>query len=625
MRRLMFLFLLSVGLVFTLGCEDKKEEAAPTIPQDAPVQTDPDPLDPSPAPTPEEVNHWEEIGLTSETLEQVYIDAVNCSSQERNFLSCIFALNAILSVLPDGPEVLLPPNVEVGISDFSTLQPTAVDLGSLPNEESELLAIVSSRVTEVSKEFPRSKVFKVNSESFNIEDPEARFTADREFRLAVIQLWKNYFNRMRPALFYSDIFDWIEEKLADEESKTPYWVVGLNSYLTMAFDDHTSVQPKANFTRTLESTSEEVFGGIGAVLQKEENQEYVVIVELIEGGPAEQAGMLPFDEVLEINGESALGFSTSQVANLMRGLVDTVVNVRVRRNGEEVDLQITRAQVVVPLVSADVVDWDRSRVGVMKLGSFGSQNSCEAVKEAVQTLSAQGVEGLVLDLRNNPGGLLDQAVCIADIFIEQDQIVTVQQYVSPQFVRARPETECDVERAQCTWKTRSPALTDLPLIVLLNARSASASELVAGALAVANRAYLVGEDSFGKGTFQTVLPFPSIADVMISLTMGLFFQADGKSNQLSGVPVDLEVGMFPETDLTRFVMREPQVTINPLPNNLPRTEREIDPLLRSCFETNMMLRNQYRSRSVDKSYDYQMLAAGDALSCQQSTELGGQQ
>ncbi|NTU70590.1 MAG: PDZ domain-containing protein [Coriobacteriia bacterium] len=230
------------------------------------------------------------------------------------------------------------------------------------------------------------------------------------------------------------------------------------------------------------------FGGIGVVLGEKDGTTY--ITEVYKGTPAGRAGLLPGDEFRVIDGTRRTNWQTTDVVKKVRGEVGTKVTITLYRpkkgtahSGTEKEFTLTRATINYPNLKSEMIDG----VGYMRLGQFNA-NAESDVAKAIASLTKKGAKSLILDLRSDPGGLLDEAVSVSSLFIKDGVIVRVDE-------RGKPEDEI---------KATGRKMTDLPLVVLIDGDSASASEITAGALQDYGRATLVGEKSYGKGSVQTV-------------------------------------------------------------------------------------------------------------------------
>jgi carboxyl-terminal processing protease len=267
---------------------------------------------------------------------------------------------------------------------------------------------------------------------------------------------------------------------SSEDSMTAGSVRGLLESLD---DPYAAYLDEKHFEFFNDQTDGEFFG-VGINIAERDGVVYVV--STIEGTPAEEAGLQPEDEIVSIDGESRDRWDIDEVVTRVRGPEGTDVELGVRREGEDdlITYTITRAQIDIPNVVSRMIDGD---VGYLRLLTF-NQKSAEDLAEEIAELEAEGATSFVLDVRDNPGGLLNAAVDVASLFIEDGVIVRVEE-------RDMPET---------TQRASGNTVTEKPLVLLVNENSASASEVLGGALQDYARAKLVGAQTFGKGSVQTV-------------------------------------------------------------------------------------------------------------------------
>jgi carboxyl-terminal processing protease len=267
---------------------------------------------------------------------------------------------------------------------------------------------------------------------------------------------------------------------SSEESMTAGSVQGLLDSL----DDPYAAYLDAKHFQYFNDQTDGEFFGVGINIAERDGVVYVV--STIEGTPAEAAGLQADDEIVSIDGESRERWDIDEVVTRVRGPEGTDVELGVRREGEDelVVFTITRAQIDIPNVTTELIDGD---VGYLRLLTF-NQKSADDLAEEILELESQGATSFVLDVRDNPGGLLNSSVDVASLFIEDGVIVRVEE-------RDMPET---------TERASGETVTDKPLVLLVNGNSASASEVLGGALQDYGRAKLVGEKTFGKGSVQTV-------------------------------------------------------------------------------------------------------------------------
>ena len=255
------------------------------------------------------------------------------------------------------------------------------------------------------------------------------------------------------------------------------------------------------------------YGGIGSLIHQEGANIYVA--EPYEGLPADKAGLKIGDRILAVNGESTEGKNNAEVSAAMRGQAGTKVTLRLEREGKTFDVTITRAEIRLPNVSySGIVN---GNIGYIRLDEF-TQNAAKNVREAFKRLKRDnpGLKGVILDLRGNGGGLMGEAVDIVNIWVPQNELVV--------------ETKGKVASKNTKSRTRMPAEdVDIPVAVLINGQSASASEIVSGSLQDLDRAVIIGERSYGKGLVQNILPMPYNSQMKV--TVSKYFIPSGRCIQ----------------------------------------------------------------------------------------------
>lgn len=255
------------------------------------------------------------------------------------------------------------------------------------------------------------------------------------------------------------------------------------------------------------------YGGIGSLIHQEEGRSY--IAEPYEGLPADKAGLKAGDRILAVNGESTEGKSNSDVSSAMRGQAGTDVTLRIERDGKEFDVTIKRAEIKLPNVAYSGML--KEGVGYIRLTEF-TQDAAKHVREAFLHLKREnpGMKGIILDLRGNGGGLMNEAVDIVNIWVKPGELVV--------------ETKGKVASRNLKSRTRMPADDlDIPVAVLINEHSASASEIVSGSLQDLDRAVIIGERSYGKGLVQNILPMPYNSQMKV--TVSKYFIPSGRCIQ----------------------------------------------------------------------------------------------
>jgi carboxyl-terminal processing protease len=321
---------------------------------------------------------------------------------------------------------------------------------------------------------------------------------------------------------FGDVFERIRAEYVEPVNDRDVIEAAINGML-QGLDPHSSYMNPRSF-RDMQVQTRGEFGGLGIEVTQENG--YVRVISPIDDTPAARAGVKPGDLITHLNGQSTQGLSLQEAVEQMRGERGTQIRLTIRREGERqpLELSLTR-DVIRPQVARFRLEG--GDIAYVRLSAFNEQTE-GALRRAISTMRQQAggnLKGLVLDLRNNPGGLLDQAVQVADDFLDQGEIVST---------RARRSE--DAQR----WNARAGDIAQgLPMVVLINGGSASASEIVAGALQDHRRAVVMGVKSFGKGSVQTVMPIPGQG--AIRLTTARYYTPSGRSIQATGIEPDIEV------------------------------------------------------------------------------------
>jgi carboxyl-terminal processing protease len=294
--------------------------------------------------------------------------------------------------------------------------------------------------------------------------------------------------------------------------------------LLKSLDPHSDfLEPKA--FQAMRDDTRGKFGGIGIHIGVRDG--LLTVIAPIEDTPAFQAGLQAGDHISAIDGESTIGMSLRAAVERLRGPPGEPVTVTIARRGEDevLDIEIVRAEIKVPSVKGRRMLDDG--IGYLRVTQFSAPTAALLGKE-IEQLVEDGMTALILDLRNNPGGLLRSAIRAADVFLDKGAVIVS--------TRSR-----DPVADQLSYKAAGPALTDVPMAVLINSGSASASEIVAGALQDHKRAVLLGDTSFGKGSVQSVIRLKPDGAAAIRLTTALYFTPNGRQIHEKGVDPDIPV------------------------------------------------------------------------------------
>jgi carboxyl-terminal processing protease len=292
--------------------------------------------------------------------------------------------------------------------------------------------------------------------------------------------------------------------------------------MVQSLDPHSAFLPPEAY-EDLQSETKGEFGGIGIVITQRDGN--LTVISPIEGTPAYKAGVLAQDIIVKVDGEPTKGMMLWEAVKKMRGAPGTTVEISIFRKGTKGFLDFKLVRDVIPLDSVRSLTV-KPGYGYIWITNF-RENTADEVMEALKKLEKESapLKGLILDLRDNPGGLLDQAVKVSDIFIDSGTIVSI---------KGREESQAEVYSA-----TPDSKAGKYPIVLLINGGSASASEIVAGALQDNHRALLLGTSSFGKGSVQTVKPLRD--GCALKYTIALYYTPSGRSIQAEGIKPDLNV------------------------------------------------------------------------------------
>ncbi|MCT4608427.1 MAG: S41 family peptidase [Pelagimonas sp.] len=391
---------------------------------------------------------------------------------------------------------------------------------------------------------------------------------------------------------FGDIFERVRAQYVEEVEPGDLIEAAINGMLT-SLDPHSSYLPPDDAADMRVQTRGE-FGGLGIEVTQEEG--FVKVVSPIDGTPADEAGIEAGDFVTHVDGESVLGLTLDEAVERMRGPVGSEIVITVVREGEDEPFDVTIIRDKIKLTAA------RARIEadtvVLRVTTFNDQTYQQMADGLAKQIEEAGgidsVNGVVLDLRNNPGGLLTQAIRVSDAFLEKGEIVST-----------RGRNPADGERFNAT---AGDLAFGKPLVVLINGGSASASEIVAGALQDHRRAIVVGTKSFGKGSVQTVMPLRGAG--AMRLTTARYYTPSGRSIQSLGVSPDIIVEQPRRTEETAEEGAE---------NRFSRSEAD----LRGSLENDSLTEDEINQIEADRAKaeeaaklrkdDYQLAYAIDIL------------
>lgn len=324
----------------------------------------------------------------------------------------------------------------------------------------------------------------------------------------------------RQLSLFGDVFERVRSNYVEEVTDQDLVEAAINGMLT-SLDPHSSYLPDDNFKKMQVQTTGR-FGGLGIEVTMENG--FVKVVSPIDDTPAAKAGLQPEDLIVTVDDVSLVGLTLADAVEKLRGPVGSEIRIMVQRaQNEPFEVSIIRDEIKIKSVRSRLYD----TIGYVRITTFSEQTT-PGLMNAVDDLYAEtdgNLSGIVLDLRNNPGGLLNEAIKVSDAFLEEGEIVST---------RGRDDSDMQHAYARAGDISRG-----LPIVILINSGSASASEIVAGALKDHRRAILMGTRSFGKGSVQTVVPLPGHG--AMRLTTARYFTPSGVSIQARGIEPDIEV------------------------------------------------------------------------------------
>ena len=334
---------------------------------------------------------------------------------------------------------------------------------------------------------------------------------------------------------FADKYDFIDKKIEVIEKTLDKYYVGeldktameegiYKGLVSSVGDPYTTYYTKEEFDSIMEKTSG-VYAGIGVQMMVDQTDNTILVTDVFEGSPAEKAGMLSKDKIVGAEGQPLTGDDFNEAPKIIKGKPGTKVTVTVFRpsTNETLDLEMKRENVTYPSVSHKVLEGD---INYIKISSF-EELTYDQFKEALDEGTKANAEGLIIDLRDNTGGLLDVTVQIVDELIPEGVIVSTKD-----------------KNGKVKEMTSDDQYVDIPIVVLVNERSASASEVLSGALKDHNRAILVGDRTFGKGIVQTIMPLTDGS--AIKVTTSQYFTPSGVCIQGEGIEPDYKVDLAPE-------------------------------------------------------------------------------
>lgn len=525
---------------------------------------------------------WSGTGLYYDYLKKSLINTETCNSDESHFIACIHALSATAQYSKEGKLIRWIPDIlyKNQPSSFSKILFRS-DLGllvelkpfsgrSLPDQ----VRILNRFEHRIKNEF--AQLYRV------LSSLKMRINFDQLFDQT-----KQIFVSTAPTL--------------EEDLTAATWI----AYLHSQFDPHTRIIPDTVYDK-LSQFSHQSTGEIGLNFS---STEFGIFLKPETNSAAAQAGVLEGDRLISINGRPLIKFPALEIENNLNGPINEPVNLTIDRGGKTLHLQVNRVEKKTSDFSYHTIQVNQKRYGYLKLGFFpiGEEHAgCQAVKSALLDPELKQSAGYILDLRGNPGGGMQEATCIASLFIGPNKIVS--KILSPNDLESIPLV------------TTHKKITNAPLVVLVDSESASASEILSGAIQEHGRGILVGRTTFGKGTFQSVQPSDEFEHIKMVRTQGRYYLASGRSPQLIGIKPDFEVYSRPNISQEAVSpLREEDSGLNVLPAEASQFQSPIEGTIfkvRECVKRNGTAEKKYeQALKENKLEDFPFLYAQDVLGC----------
>lgn len=384
--------------------------------------------------------------------------------------------------------------------------------------------------------------------------------------------YDHYFEVSKNLEIFSTLFKELDIYYVDEIKPGELTQTGIDAMLK-SLDPYTTFIPESEIEDHRLSTTGQ-YGGIGAVVRKK--GDYIVVTEPYEGYPAQKAGIMAGDIIIEVNGQSTKGKSTDDVVKILRGAPNSTATLVIQREGTQGTLkfEVTREEIKIKNVPYyGMVD---DKIGYIKLRGF-TNNAGNDVKAALQDLKKNNeLEGVILDLRGNPGGLLREAINVVNVFVDRNQLVV--------------STKGKVEEWNKSYKTLNAAVdANIPLAVLVNRGSASASEIVSGTIQDLDRGVVIGQRTFGKGLVQSTRPL--VYNTQLKVTTSKYYIPSGRCIQAldySNKKADGSAGTIPDSLRSKFKTKNGRIVYDGggIYPDIPVKPRKYSNVLRSLLSNN---------------------------------------
>jgi C-terminal peptidase prc len=524
-------------------------------------------------------NVWKETGLDFAFIER-RVSTASCHRTEANFAACAKAIQALLD--------LHRRKLRLVVTEDIARISNRVMVGQFG-----VLAVVEQKGQLDGQSRP---VFE-----------EIRARHEQE------QAWRAAFADKDAYVEFARLREWAMSEIVEPGKREAYAAAAINGYISVS-DVHARIFPAAGGPNSLASGSRSRsmgpsgmrYSGVGVAI--EHTADAILITNVVKESPAAAMGLRPSDVILAIEGEPVGGKSVPEVVDQLRGPPSTEVALTIRSKEKTRSLKVQRANVEVKNVVASVIEDRGKRWGHLHIRGFVMPNTCAAAEGELRKLKRQAVDGIVLDLRDNIGGRIDLAVCVADHFLPAGLKVVEMRSLK------------DQQRRQ-QFYTRFAATSSLPLVSLVNAGTGSASEVLVSALQDHGRGSVVGQRTFGKATMQTIRPWNGSKSILQYRTVARMYAPSGHSAQMVGITPDIVVRSDPTN---KAIARQALRLEDLFPSALPaedvtakiKADADIDGL-RVCVADKGVAEQRWQAAKSEggDTYDYPLHVAQDALNC----------
>lgn len=409
---------------------------------------------------------------------------------------------------------------------------------------------------------------------------------------------KNKDQTLEQLNLFGEVFERIKHNYVEEVTDQNLIEAALNGMLT-SLDPHSGYLDETSFDQIQIHTKGE-FGGLGIEVTMEGG--LIKIISPIDDTPAAKAGVQSGDYIIGINEQPVMGMSLDEAVKQMRGKAGTTIHLTLLRenSNEPIELDLIREVIKIKVVKANYQD----NIAYIRITQFSEQTLIN-VRQEIENLKNQNkiFNGLILDLRNNPGGLLEQAIEVTDLFLDQGEIVST-----------KGKNNTNIQRRNAT---KGDIIKGIPMVILINGGSASASEIVAGALQDHKRAIIIGTKSFGKGSVQSIIPLS--ANNAIRLTTARYYTPSGRSIQAEGINPDIivepvKINLNTENKINKKIFAESSLK-NHLKNEKEPSNNQISlsESKKQLIIKDQQIQNKNKSQSLDLENDFQLVRAIDLL------------